>query len=308
MSSKIWTSYGHVHRHLKPRAVDNHLVLLIVPSDPLNPRRPDEHFAPEASAARDAGWQVARVDHDQLEQFGEAVGAVARLPADSDAIYRGWMLRSERYADFAEAAAAQGVVMRTSGDQYRKAHELPGWYEALASVTPESRWTIGLDVDAVAAIATSFGSGPVVLRDYVKSAKHYWHEAAFIPEASDAAAVRRVASRFLEIREEAFTGGFVLRRFEEFTTAEVRTWWVSGRCVLKTAHPDSPNEMTATDVDVTAVAPLLEGLNLPFVSVDLAQRVDGVWRVIELGDGQVSDRPASAAAETLIAALAPDST
>jgi hypothetical protein len=34
-------------------------------------------------------------------------------------------------------------------------------------------------------------------------------------------------------------------------------------------------------------------LGLPFVAVDLALRTDDVWRVIELGDGQVSDRPPS---------------
>jgi hypothetical protein len=32
---------------------------------------------------------------------------------------------------------------------------------------------------------------------------------------------------------------------------------------------------------------------LPFVTADLALRADRTWRVIELGDGQVSDRPAS---------------
>jgi ATP-grasp domain, R2K clade family 3 len=33
---------------------------------------------------------------------------------------------------------------------------------------------------------------------------------------------------------------------------------------------------------------------LPFVTADLVKRSDGIWRVIEVGDGQVSDRPASA--------------
>ncbi|MFD0785983.1 ATP-grasp domain-containing protein [Micromonospora azadirachtae] len=32
-------------------------------------------------------------------------------------------------------------------------------------------------------------------------------------------------------------------------------------------------------------------------------RADGVWRVVELGDGQVSDRPAGVAPEEIIAAL-----
>ncbi|WP_203711178.1 ATP-grasp domain-containing protein [Asanoa siamensis] len=35
----------------------------------------------------------------------------------------------------------------------------------------------------------------------------------------------------------------------------------------------------------------------------MALRADGAWRVIELGDGQVSDRPPTVAPEALLAAL-----
>jgi hypothetical protein len=42
------------------------MVLLLVPADPLRPRRADEHFAAEAAAARDAGHDVGRIDHDAL--------------------------------------------------------------------------------------------------------------------------------------------------------------------------------------------------------------------------------------------------
>ena len=38
------------------------------------------------------------------------------------------------------------------------------------------------------------------------------------------------------------------------------------------------------------------------MTVDLALRTDGVWRVIELGDGQVSDRPGTVDPETFVAA------
>ena len=48
---------------------------------------------------------------------------------------------------------------------------------------------------------------------------------------------------------------------------------------------------------------LVAGLGLPFVTVDLALRADGGWRVVELGDGQVSDRPAAIAPGALIDAL-----
>ncbi len=41
-------------------------VMLLVPADPLRPRRPDDHFAPEADAARAAGTNVAVVYHEAL--------------------------------------------------------------------------------------------------------------------------------------------------------------------------------------------------------------------------------------------------
>ncbi len=48
-------------------------------------------------------------------------------------------------------------------------------------------------------------------------------EAAYIPQAGDQAAVWRIAARFRELREDDFASGFVIRRFERFGLAEVRT-------------------------------------------------------------------------------------
>ncbi|MFB9849792.1 hypothetical protein ACFFMR_05290 [Micromonospora andamanensis] len=108
-------------------------MMLLVPADPLRPRRPDEHFRAEAVAAGDAGLDVAVVDHDALTMPGRADQAVELVPAGGEAVYRGWMLRSEQYAAFAEALARRGVTLRTSPEQYQRAHELPGWYAALAA-------------------------------------------------------------------------------------------------------------------------------------------------------------------------------
>lgn len=84
--------------------------------------------------------------------------------------------------------------------------------------------------------------GPAVVRDYVKSMKHYWDEAAFVADVGDGEAAWKVASRLRQLREDDFVGGFVLREFEPFTSAEVRTWWVDGRCVLIGPHPDTRSD------------------------------------------------------------------
>ena len=86
-------------------------MIVLVPADPLRPRRPDEHFAAEADAARAAGLDVAVVDHDALTSGDGAGRAVARVPeAAGPAVYRGWMLRAGQYAAFADALAERGVV------------------------------------------------------------------------------------------------------------------------------------------------------------------------------------------------------
>ncbi|MCA2217989.1 ATP-grasp domain-containing protein [Jidongwangia harbinensis] len=278
-------------------------MLLLVPTDVLRPRRPDEHFAAETAAARSAGVEVALIDHDALTRGGDLEPALARVPRGGEAVYRGWMLRSEQYAVLAEALTNRDVVLRTSAEQYRRAHELPGWYTAMETVTPQSVWTRDDSRTAFEGACAMMPAGPAVLRDYTKSMKHHWHEAAFIPDVADTDAAWRVANRFRELRGDDFVGGFVLRRFEPFTGAEVRTWWIHGTCRLRTAHPDTPDELPPAGLDLTAVTPLIRVLHLPFVTADLVRHDDGRWRVVEIGDGQVSDRPHSTAPDDLITAL-----
>ena len=280
-------------------------MLLLVPADPLRPRRPDEHFAAEAAAAKDAGLDVALIDHDALADPGAAGRAVARVPsAGGPAVYRGWMLRADQYAALAAALEARDVTLRTSAAQYRRAHELPGWHAALSPVTPQAEWTTG-DAERDFQLACErLGQGPAVLRDYVKSMKHHWHEAAYIPDVTDHTRAWKIASRFRELREDEFTGGFVLRRFEDFASAEARTWWVDGTPRLTTAHPDTPNDVPP-GIDLSPFTALIASLALPFVTADLARRTDGTWRLIELGDGQVSDRPETTKADSFLDAILP---
>jgi hypothetical protein len=63
--------------------------------------------------------------------------------------------------------------------------------------------------------------------------------------------------------------------------------------------------MPAPELDLSPIEPLVRELGCRFVTVDFALRSDGAWRVLEIGDGQVSDRPGTLAPHRLLAALAP---
>ncbi|MDX3097932.1 ATP-grasp domain-containing protein [Streptomyces sp. ME01-24h] len=284
-------------------------VLFVFCADALRPSRVDAHFAAEAEAVRALGHDVALVDHDAL-LAGDAAAATSRVPSGAGpAWYRGWMMSAQRYAALSAALSERRVLLGTSPDQYRRAHELPGWYGAFAAQTPRSTW-LPLDpagpppgAPALAAATAPLGEGPAVVKDYVKSRKHEWDEACYVPELADTEHLASVVARFAALQGDDLAGGIVVRAFESFVKAagEARVWWTGGEAALVTAHPDTPDLRPAPDLD--AVRPLVRALGCPFVTTDLALHEDGRWRVVEVGDGQVSDLPAGASSKTLASAL-----
>jgi hypothetical protein len=278
-------------------------VIALFPSDPLRPRLVDEHYRIEEEAAKALGLEVGLLNHD-LATRGDAAGAVSGISADgSEVVYRGWMLTSLQYHAVAEALGERGLRMVTQPDKYRAGHELPGWYSAVDELSPRSIWTDDDNLDELIQRAARWPVELAILRDFTKSMKHYWHEACFVPNVHDPVGLRRVAGRFRELRDDDFTGGYVLRAFETFTSPEVRTWWIDGLCVACTAHPDTPDLHPPDDLDLTWLDAPVTRVGAPFVTVDLAKRDDGAWRIVELGDGQVSDLPRTADPTVVFAAF-----
>ena len=70
-------------------------------------------------------------------------------------------LAGSRAASFRKVVEALSLVERRA---VCRAHELPGWVDALAPVTPQTRWTSGSDLDHVVAAGAALGAGPAVAR------------------------------------------------------------------------------------------------------------------------------------------------
>lgn len=287
--------------------------MLLFPADPTNIRRVDEHFAPQAQAARELGHTVRLVNLAALERAtGEPILRWPALDEPVRATYRGWMVTPENYARLAELLLAKGAVLATSPPQYQRAHELPGWYDALRAFTPK---TVEIEATTLASVQASLshlGTRKAFVRDYSKSLKHE-PAASIVEDASDASAALETVALFSSLRGEALAGRVLLREFEPFVGPEARTWWVEGNLRLVTPHPDTPtSELLVSALLSEAKAHLPSGLaeavgqlDLPFVTVDVARRTDGQLRVVELGDGQVSDVPGTVDLEVFYSTVLP---
>lgn len=273
----------------------------------------DPAFEREAVAARAAGLTVGVVDHDAAAAGDDACARDAP-PGPGRCVYRGWMLRPERYATLNAALVARGLSPLTSPAAYEAAHHLPRWYPLVEALTPRSVWLAGRPERAdVVVAARAFGDAPLIVKDFVKSEKHLWAEACFVPRASDEAGLWRVVSRFLQERGRDLEGGLVLRELVPLRrlgahprsgmpiAAEVRAFVLDHRPVVVLPYWEGTQvplpDLAAFDAALTRVPSR-------FFTADLALREDGTWTVLELGDGQVSGLPEDADPLPLYRALA----
>lgn len=285
------------------------MLQLIFPRDPFSAREPDPSYAGEAQAADQLGIPYKLINFEALVDEQDALRAVRQAPAQSGpviAVYRGWMLRTEQYAALCGALADRGFTLINAPDGYALTHHLPNWYSLLADWTPKSIWLHvddALNPATLAEALATFGDGPLIVKDYVKSQKHRWEEACFIPDASALAQVERVARRFLELQGPDLNGGLVFRQFEAFQpltqhrqsgmplTREYRLFILDGEPILSTPYWEQGDYDDAVTVPLDQIRDAVAIINCRFFTVDVARRGDGVWRIVELGDGQVAGLP-----------------
>lgn len=280
----------------------NALPLLLFCNDPRRPFAPDSVFDGEVAAARASGFETKVFSLEALVD-GNADRALSRVPkaeSPTPLVYRGWMTRDITYRRLYDALVAKGYTPQTSPEAYDEAHYLPFAYPLLEGETAETAWSYGDDLDAAHRAAMSLGAGPLIVKDFVKSAKHRWREACFVPDAGDRQAFDAVCSALRTERGERFEKGFVFRKYmplrERGTSMlgaplhdELRLFFWRGELLALSAYDDLPGGRASLD----RFSALARRFRSPFLTLDVALTNDERWLVVESGDGGVSGIPPS---------------
>ena len=242
---------------------------ILYPCDPLETRKPDEVYSDEYSAAREAGLSVGLFSYEDF-----LTGSFRCRPAlepGEQVLYRGWMMTPEEYQSLANEIGERSGSLLVTPEQYRLCHHLPEWNPALQKFTAETQ-IFPAGSDYAAGLADTRWPAYFV-KDYVKSNSSGRGSLAANPnEIADIVAA-------IEKYRGHVEGGVCVRRGEIYLPdSEKRYFVVHGRvCARDEVLPEIVNQ----------AAKLIESC---FFSVDVALRNDQEWRIIELGDGQVSDR------------------
>lgn len=296
---------------------------IIFCSDYWNPLAPDSSYEAEANAVERLGLKYSLINVEALveeQNLSRAVRKVEPASTEEMAIYRGWMLKPHTYAQLSSALAQRGLLLINTPPAYMHCHYLPESYHLIKGFTPKSTWIRtgpNVSIDEVMATLHMFGDKPVIVKDFVKSRKHEWNDACYIPCASNKQEVERVVTRFLHLQAEDLNEGLVFREFIEFEPLalhsksgmplikEFRLFVLDSQIIFSAPYWEDGNYGN----DQEAFLPLdtfhsiVQKIQSRFFTMDIARKRDGTWNIVELGDGQVAGLPARADVKVFYQAL-----
>ncbi|HSU66563.1 MAG TPA: ATP-grasp domain-containing protein, partial [Tepidisphaeraceae bacterium] len=224
-------------------------------------------FADQFAVVQQAGYTASLCSDSVIE----GNKPLRNVPPGAMVVYRGWMLNATQYTRFVRAVGDASATPLTSSAAYLAAHHLPNWYPLIAEFTPETR-VLAPDADWESELR-SLGWGAFFIKDYVKSLKT--SRGSIIRDPSE---LNSVVAEMREFRGE-IEGGLCVRRVEPFIADSERRYFVLDGRTFSADGQAAPN----------LVQQVASRIPSPFFSVDITCREDGSLRVVEVGDGQVSD-------------------
>lgn len=267
-------------------------------------RTVDPDYEQELKSAMQAGFQVSLISFEALTEGKTeySLKSVKQVPQEETAIYRGWMLTPEQYERLYQGLLSRNIRLINSPAEYRHCHYLPESYSIIAPETPKTIWTDRLDSEAFAKLKQTFGHKAIIVKDFVKSEKHHWETACYIPDAWDEQKVESVVKCFLELRGDALNEGLVFREFEALEylihhsksgmplAREYRLFFINHQLMdvieyWEEGTYDSPDLPTAKFNEIAGK------IQSQFFTMDIARKITGEWIIMELGDAQVAGLP-----------------
>lgn len=278
--------------------------------NPLDDKTVDPDYCGEFDAARDTNFTVHLFSYESLTRENDPVLATRRIKTADQLqtiIYRGWMLKPNQYAMLYENLLAKNYKLINSPKEYQNCHYLPDSYKFIKECTPGTVWIPvedrNVNYEQVFESIKHFGNSPLIIKDFVKSQKHYWDTACYISSAGDRDKVKSVIEKFIELQGSDLNEGIVIRQFVELNDLsihsksgmplkqEYRLFFLKGKLLGVYEYWEEGQYFEGNFPPIEVFEDIVQGIESNFFSMDIAKTKEGEWIIIELGDGQVAGLP-----------------
>lgn len=262
---------------------------------PLYIKKVDDDYEEEYLAASEnhecALFSYEDLEAGKLSLYGNEISGLT--------VYRGWMMKPELYKEFYNSLEQKNILLINTPEEYERYHLIPRWYEDFKGETSKSIWTEGNNIEDIKQASKEL-EGAYIVKDYVKSRKHEWHDACFIENIRDDETSERVIENFIERQGSDLVGGVVLRKFENLRqigvheqsgmplSEEYRVFIYAGKILIIDGYWKGESELKFSDYEYKWMESIAKRINSNFVTVDLARKENGSLIIMEFGDGQVS--------------------
>jgi hypothetical protein len=276
-------------------------MIILFPSEPFSPKEVDSSFKLEYDAAKLVGFEVFLFDHDEMVKTGNLK---TNLPLNQgvieQVILRSWMLNRLYYTCLQVSLIEKNYKLFNDISQYIQCHHFPEYYQFIMNNTTKAWWTNGWSEKAENVnwqAVRDFMDGDVIIKDYVKSEKEDPELFILHKELSTEEFSSRI-HRFVEARGKLFNEGIVFKKIEslkkyEGHTNEWRLFFLNNELLMLNQNSDaSPDKAAKPTWAITfECCEIAKKVISSFFTVDIAEKEDGEWMILEMGDGQVSGLP-----------------
>ena len=260
---------------------------IIFPSSFFDKRRIDEDMELEYEAVLSTGkFQIILFGYE--DWFHGGCLTLSEEPENIiSALYRGWMMNPEQYANFYNSLLLHHIRLITTPDMYEKLHIFPNIYSDIREDTAQIL-TFPLhshiDIEEVKKRFARF-----MVKDYVKSVK-----GTEFPPYFDESITQEEFDSWMDIfyryRADLLTGGICLKEYLNLKhygkhTNEYRVFYLNNEMI--SVCRNSLQEIYTNEPPKFLIEKY-QSLDSVFYSIDFAEMEDGSWKIIEAGDGSVS--------------------
>ena len=266
---------------------------ILFPRHELDKKKVDDQYMEEHHAAKLQMHDCYTFDYDAFAMSGD--GFISNIPDvedESPLILRCNMLSVPQYEEIYDVLKNKGYVLINTPEQYKNCHHFPESYDYTKKYTSKSIFIKKWDDSILQDISDFFEGKDFILKDFVKSEKQN-PELFIMSGGISGEDLLDKVERFVEARGKDFNEGLVFKEFVNLkkygnNSNEWRLFFYEKRLI--SCSQNSNVKTTECSPPYTKIAEnVASQIDSNFFTIDIAEKEDGRWTIIETGDGQVSD-------------------